>query len=118
MKTILLPALLLLGIGEASAVPPGHYVEIKNGFVTGQDYLDMDEAQREAYAIGVVDGLLLAPFLAHAASAGTWPAPCVTGMTSRQVAAMLANELQRNPGAWHQSAHTSMYKALLAACPR
>lgn len=115
MKTLLIPALLLLGINEASSAPPKHYVEINNGFVTGQGYLDMAEAQREAYAVGVIDGLLLAPLLGNAAR---WPAPCVTGMTSRQAAAILTNELQQNPGAWHQSAHTSMYKAVLAACPR
>jgi hypothetical protein len=108
---MLLATLLLLG-SPVSAEDP----TVIGGFLKGGMFLEQAAARREAYAMGLVDGFLLAPL---------WGAPkatrfeaCVQGMASKQVSAMLEKEIRDHPQEWHLPAHFSMFRAFEKACGR
>jgi len=93
-------------------------VTIKNGFGSGEDYLKMSQSEQRAYAMGVVNGMLLAPLFGAPKNKMLQIENCLVGMTDSQVAAILAKYLRDNPGRWHETPHTPMYAALLESCPK
>lgn len=72
-------------------------VLIAGGFLTGQDFLGMDKGSQSSFAMGLVDGMLLAP-LFHAPDHGD-PferiQACVKDMSGIQVAAIIEKYLKR-----------------------
>jgi hypothetical protein len=92
-------------------------VLIQNGFGTGEEYLKMSPLEQRAYAMGIVNGMLLAPLFGAPKDRMFRFESCVTGMTDSQVAAILTKYLRDNPGRWHETPHAPMYTALMKACP-
>lgn len=92
-------------------------VLIQNGFVTGEAYLHMSDVQQRAYAIGLVDGTLLAPLFSAAKEDLLWLERCIAGMRDTQMAEILRRRLQAHPESWHSSAHAQMFAALKEQCP-
>ncbi len=100
-------------------------VTIHKGFLTGEQYLHLTEGDqyhlealtRMYYAMGLIDGIILAPLLGGSERRTFNLGECLDGMTSTQVDAILSKYLNENPRRWHESAHTSMYAALVTACP-
>jgi len=92
-------------------------VDVRNGFVDGNTFLAWPEDRQEKYAVGLVDGMLLAPLFGAPKAKLHWLERCIAGMTGAQVAAMVRVDLKNNPGQWHRSVHTSIYRAMLDACP-
>ena len=121
IKSIVGLGLLMVGfLLENSQV--GAQVEIDPAFVpksfmSGKDWRGLSKGEQQAYAIGVVDGLDLAFAYGKQGTNLVWINPCVTGMSSDQVRAMLLAELDANPAEWnHLTVHQSMYRALRKAC--
>lgn len=90
-------------------------VWIHNGFGTGRDYIAMSEPQKRAYAMGAINGMIIAPLLGAPKSKMAWLESYVENMTDVQVAAILSKYLQDNPGRWHDGLHVLMYSAIKEA---
>jgi len=66
-------------------------VTIHNGFLTGNAYLQLAEEYRISYAMGIVDGMMVAPYFGAADSGKVQRfGACATGMSNTQVAAILS----------------------------
>jgi c-di-AMP phosphodiesterase-like protein len=90
-------------------------VFIHNGFGTGQDYIKMTSAEKRAYAMGAINGMLLAPMFGASKDKMRWMESYVENMTDEQVVAILSKYLEDNPGRWHDGLHILMYSALKEA---
>ena len=102
----------------ALAIYASEGVYIHNGFSTGEEYLAMDYQQKRAFAMGTVNGMLLAPLFGAPKPKMLWLEKCVVEMTDYQVATILTKYLEDNPGRWHQTPHAPMYAALKKLCPK
>jgi hypothetical protein len=90
---------------------------LPHSFLSGKDWRGLSKGEQQAYAVGVVDGLDLAFAYGKQGTNLAWINPCVTGMASDQVRAMLLEEIDANPGEWNLlTVHQSMYRALRKAC--
>ena len=58
-KLTILLAIFLIATVVYSA---NQQIWVKVGFGTGQTYIDMSESEQRAYAMGAINGILLAPF--------------------------------------------------------
>jgi hypothetical protein len=107
---------MLLGIALSSAAEMGFdEARVPKGFISGNDWGELNTTAQTTYAMGVVDGLDLAATLKTPGL--FWINPCVAGMTSDQVRAMLKAELDARPGERHlPMVHRAMYQALRKAC--
>ncbi len=92
-------------------------VLVHNGFITGNEFLEIPDHNREHYVMGLVDGFFLAPLIGGTEKRTSELGKCTEGMSSTQLVAILNKQLQNNPEDWHLSAHISMYKALIKLCP-
>lgn len=114
-RTILVGLSLLL-LGGACLQAQDQPAEIHNGFLTGNEYRDLANTQRQHYIMGVIDGSLLAPLFGAPKPKLAWLETCVTGMRSDQVVAIVDKFLEANPVRWHQSMHVLVYSALRESC--
>jgi hypothetical protein len=107
---------LLLGIALSSTAEMGlDEARAPNGFISGNDWLGLNKTEQATYAMGVADGLDLAATLKTPGL--FWINPCVAGMTSDQLRAMLKAELDARPGERHlPMVHRAVYQALWKAC--
>lgn len=87
-------------------------VLIHNGFATGIDYVKMSKSEKRVYAMGVINGMLLAPFFGAPKDKMKWFESFVENMNDEQVAAILSKYINDNPGRWHEGLHILMYAAL------
>jgi hypothetical protein len=107
----------LLGIAQGGAQVEMDPALVPKSFLTGKDWRGLSKGEQQAYAVGVVDGLDLAFAYEKQGTNLAWINPCVTGMSSDQVRAMLLAEIDANPGEWNLlTVHQSMYRALRKAC--
>lgn len=93
-------------------------VKIRTGFSTGQKYIQMTAAQKRYYAMGIVNGMLLAPLFGAPKENMAALEKCISEMTDTQVAAILTDYLNKNPGQWNETPHVPMYKAMTEACAK
>ena len=113
----LLMAGFLLGIAQGGAQVEIDPALIPHSFLSGKDWRELSKGEQQAYAVGVVDGLDLAFVYGKHGTNLVWINPCVTGMSSDQVSAMLRAEIDANPGEWNLlTVHQAMYRALRKAC--
>lgn len=116
MKNIFISiALLFLTINSLDSHAADD-IYIHDGFVDGNEFMKFKKYEKEKYAMGVIDGLLLAPLLGSPESNIKWLKKCVVGMNSNQVVVLLNNYLANNPAKWHQSMHTLSYVAIKNGC--
>ena len=119
-KHVVRPSLLLLGmlLGIALSVTATMGLDearVPKAFFSGNDWLGLNKTEQATYAMGVIDELDLAATLKPQGL--FWINPCVAGMTSDQVRAMLKGELDARPEERHLlMVHRAMYQALGKAC--
>src|SRR5574342_248106 len=107
----------VLGIAQGGAQVEIDPALVPKSFMSGKDWRGLSKGEQQAYAVGVVDGLDLAFAYGKQGTNLAWINPCVTGMSSDQVRAMLVEEVNTNPGEWNLlTVHQSMYRALRKAC--
>ena len=88
-----------------------------NGFMTGQDCLDLAEGQYlDAYMAGFVNGLYISPFVGASSSCIEPIRTCLAGTTGRQLAAVMERWLRENPSRWHQPCHGLTWMAIRDMC--
>lgn len=121
VRKIISLALLVIGF-LLSTVQGDAQVEmdrtlLPNSFLSGKDWRELSKGEQQAYAVGVIDGLDLAFAYGKQGTDLAWINPCVTGMSSHQVHAMLRGEIDANPGEWNRlTVHQAMYRALKKGC--
>ena len=107
----------LLGIAQGGAQIEIDPALVPKSFMSGKEWRGLSKGEQQAYAVGVIDGLDLAFAYGKQGTSLAWINPCVTGMSSEQVRAMLLVEIDANPGEWNLlTVHQSMYRALRKAC--
>ncbi len=120
VKRALLVAASIAAVAVASPVPSASRstepVRVPGGLLTGQHYLDLGDDEKGYYALGLVDGMLVAPLLRAPASEVRWLRQCLTGMTGRQLADILTRYLRDHPEKRQDPAHVPMLTAMRAAC--
>ena len=102
-------------LSAVSVFATNQAVMIHNGFGTGQDYIRMTDTQKRAYAMGAINGMLLAPLFGAPKDQMKWFESYVENITDEQVAAILLKYLEDNPGRWHDGLHVLMYSAIKEA---
>jgi hypothetical protein len=116
-KPYLLTAFLLLAVLTGSSQTVHH---IKNGFVTAQEYLDLDAKRQNGYAMGIIDGMLLSPLFGAPDDGeklkllGT----CVQGMNDDQMRAIFDKFLKDHPERWNDVMHAVAFTAVMEACEK
>jgi isopentenyl diphosphate isomerase/L-lactate dehydrogenase-like FMN-dependent dehydrogenase len=73
-------------------------VWVSGGLGTGLDYVKMTEAEKHAYAIGAINGMLVGHLLGAPRDKKQWLESYVENMTDEQVVAIFTKYLQDNPG--------------------
>src|SRR5437870_12572295 len=90
---------------------------VPNGFLTGQEFLDLPEEAQRAYVMGYVDGLRESvTFGADEGKVGALH-DCLGGMKASQITAIVTKYLREHPEKWHWDAKLIADSALLNACP-
>ena len=91
---------------------------VRSGFITGQQFRQLSDVQRLHYAIGLLDGALLAPVFGAPRERMTWLETCTKPMTPTQISAMLARFVDDNPSQWHVSMNVLFGVAMRKLCPQ
>lgn len=94
MRLKVFSLLLLLSINAGAVVL---------GYVTGNDYLKMDEATRTDWLVGVADGIMAESLFSDSQSE-PWLGQCVKTHELRQLKAIFEKELSNKPESWHAPA--------------
>lgn len=116
MRPALIAALLLATLSSASLAAQNRRVEIKYGFLKGNDYRTHGDSERAEYVMGVLDGLLAAPVFGAPKKNLAWLEACTVGMTNDQVTAIVDKYLRENPEQWNEGMNVLVYSAMLGAC--
>lgn len=114
----LLVAVFIIALIPTYTTPQKLTVEVTNGFLKGRDYLDMDTAEKRAYAMGAINGMLVAPLFLAPQERVKWLETCTANMTDDQIAAILTKYLRDNPGEWHRNLNVLTFNAMSGACPK
>ena len=99
---------------SSSATAPS---QIGPGFVTGNIYRKMSSTDREAYAAGMIDGLLGAALFRAPRAETQWLIDCTVGMELEQVVAIFEKDLESRPEHWHEPGNFLFLNAFVRACP-
>ncbi len=83
----------------------------------GKDYLDMPANEKRAYAMGALNGMLVAPLFAAPKEKVAWLETCTVNMTGEQVAAILTKYIRDHPAEWHYGLNVLSFNAMVVACP-
>ena len=90
---------------------------VPGGFLKGGDFKDLPEGTREGYAMGFVNGLLVAEYLGADDKAVRLLSDCVQPMRSDQVAEIIGKHVRDNPAQWHEGLNGQSLNAIVSACP-
>lgn len=114
--------LLTLTTGTASLGPTQAQgtqeapVIVYQGFWTGQDFVKMSSVEQGTYAEGFIDGMCASSVLGAPKHRIERLVHCTTGMTPRQVAAIILKHLESHPKRWHYGLNGESWDAMHDAC--
>ena len=111
-------ALTTTSQAQSPALGSGPDVPIHDGFIRGTDVRSFDDKGRARYAAGVIDGMLMAPVFGAPQANVEVLENCVKSMNSSQLAGLLMKELDDHPSVRPESAHKTLYRALVAKCAK
>jgi hypothetical protein len=74
------------------------------GYVTGNDYLELDDNYRMGWLIGAMDGIIAESVITEKDADGPWLGRCVAKLSLGQIKAMFEKESRDNPEGWHAPA--------------
>ena len=110
---------ILLSAGQGGAQFERDSEAAPKSFMSGKDWRALSKGEQQAYAVGVVDGLDLAYAYSKKKIDLSWINTCVTGISSEQVRAMLAAEIDANPEELNRfTVHQAMFRALKNSCQK
>jgi hypothetical protein len=95
----------------------GAPVTVTTGFGTGQQFLEWESSLQEFYAIGAINGILLAPLAMGQSDIKQldWFIKFTKGMTNKQAAAIIRKYLNDHPELWNQTLNIVTYNAFRTA---
>ena len=115
----LLLAGILLSAGQGGAQFERDSGAASKSFISGKDWKALSKGEQQAYAVGVVDGLDLAYAYNKKKIDLSWISACISGISSEQVRAMLAAEIDAHPDEWNRlTVHQAMFRALKNSCQK
>jgi|WetSurMetagenome_2_1015567.scaffolds.fasta_scaffold1004639_1 hypothetical protein len=97
------------------------------GYVTGNDYMKMDENSKTNWLIGVMDGIMAEDLLSQSHSPSSdkkekikepWLGRCIKGIPISHIKAMFEKELKDNPDGWHAPAALVFKKKFKQFCEK
>jgi hypothetical protein len=103
-------------VALAQKPAPPHPVVILAGFYTGEQYLNLPSSQREAYASGLLDGLMAAGWLGAKEKSVTQIHDCIPGLTSGQFMAIMDKFVREHPEHWSEHMSVILTEALSNVC--
>jgi hypothetical protein len=112
-----LPVLLL--ILTASVAAQEHRSLVLGGHLKSEEYLALQPEEQAAYAMGLLDGINLAPVF-DASNTNKYLSSfqtCVRDMTGVQVAAIITKYVKERPEQWHFPINLIAYEAVRKVCP-
>jgi hypothetical protein len=94
-------------------------IRVPGGFLTGQEFLDMDKGNQAWLAMGLVDGVFLAPLFDAPDNGKTFNRieVCVKDMSGVQIAAIIEKYLKDHPEFWNKQLNVMALNALVGVCP-
>jgi len=90
-------------------------VWIQNGFGTGRDFMNMTEIERRAYAMGIVNGVTLAPLFGGTQEQLAWFDTYTDTKSDREVARIIFDYIANNPQSWSEQLHVLTISAIRQA---
>lgn len=119
MKRTAATLLFLILLAPSGVSQRTRSVTIHNGFLKARDYLDLDASSQRAYAMGVLDGMYMAPLFGAPENDKRLLslASCVEGMKASQVAAIIEKYVRDHPERWHWDLKDAAYSSMREACP-
>jgi len=90
-------------------------VWVQNGFGTGRDFMNMTEIERRAYAMGVVNGVTLAPLFGGTQQQLAWFDAYTDTLSDRQLAQIIFEYLADHPHSWSEQLHVLTITAIRQA---
>ena len=109
--------ILLLGTSGAQQTGKDFLRDVPGGFMNTGEYGDLHEAEQNSYAMGFVNGLMVAGILGADLDKVEALNRCTSGMQARQVAAILDKYVKDHPESWHQTLAAHSLAAILEMCP-
>lgn len=96
-------------------------IRVKPGFYTAEVFAHSSDQGQLDYAMGVVDGMLLAPFFGAPRSQNDGQQyevfeDCVTDMSGKQVGAIISKYVREHPERWNDPMNVVAYSAMTKAC--
>jgi len=74
------------------------------GYITGNEYLKLDDNEKLGWLIGVMDGIMAESIYIKKDGQGPWLGRCIDGLDTQQIKAIFEKKLRENPGEWHAPA--------------
>ena len=93
-------------------------VSISRGFFTGNDYFEMSDTEKRAYATGAINGMLVAPFFGAPEDRVAWLKTCTASLSDEQSASIITTYLNRESGQLNMSLNVLTFNALKDACEK
>ena len=101
-------------ISAAQKDPESDLWVIPRNYITGTDWQKMMANTKTGYAMGIIDGFILAGAKLQFFS---WIQPCVEGKTSGQMVAVFDKYIADHPMEWNHGMHILSLNALMQNCP-
>jgi len=93
-------------------------IYVHRPFLTGEAFLALSQSERLAYATGVVEGILSAPYLGAPIERASQLNGCLYGMTGAHIAGILTEYLEGHFAERQYDMSTVTLRALNALCNR
>jgi len=81
-------------------------------FYTAQEFIELDESNRNVYTSGLIDGLGASGLFGATDATVRNLSSCIKDMTSKQIAAIIAEYVQEHPEVWHVALSIEGFVAL------
>jgi hypothetical protein len=109
--------ILLLGTSGVQQTGNDFLRDVPGGFMNTGEYGDLQAAEQNSYAMGFVNGMMVAGILGADFKKVEALNRCTSGMKSKQVAAILDKYVKDHPESWHQTLAAHSFAAIVEACP-
>jgi hypothetical protein len=115
MRKLQISIAVLALITSHSVLAQKNSAIVHAGFCTGNDYIHWTKAEKSSYAAGFVNGVLMAPVFGAPSDKTKWFEDYIAHMTDEQVAGIITQYVNDNPGEWHVSLNILSYRAIKKA---
>lgn len=92
-------------------------VFIYGTWITGNSFRELNTESQQLYVVGVVEGMILAPFFSKPGAHLEWIGRCTREWSDRQVLAVVHKWMNNNPERWHEAMNVLVWTAMREACP-